>query len=91
MDSPNPDIVPTHKALMNPTLAAIRALGGSASIEEIVGKVIEDMALPSAVIDIPHGDGRTTELKYRLGWARTYLKKNGSIDNSERGVLVSNS
>ena len=86
MDSPNPDIVPTHKALMNPTLAAIRALGGSASIEEIVGKVIEDMALPSAVIDIPHGDGRTTELKYRLGWARTYLKKNGSIDNSERGV-----
>ena len=86
IDNPNPNTVPTRGELMNPALEAIRALGGSASIEEIENKVMEDMALPSQVTDIPHGDGRTTELKYRLAWARTYLKQNGLIDNSERGV-----
>ena len=33
-----------------------------------------------------HGDGPRTEFSYRLAWARTYLKKGGVLDNSERGV-----
>ena len=86
MDSPITSRVPRGDELMNSTLGAIRALGGSASIEEIENKATDDMALPSQVTDIPHGDGRTTELKYRLAWARTSLKKNGLIDNSQRGV-----
>ena len=86
IDNPNPNTVPTHKELMNPTLEALRALGGSASIEEITNQVIDHLSISPIVIDIPHGDGSTTELKYRLGWARTYLKKVGLIDNSERGI-----
>ena len=78
--------VPTHSELLDPALCAIRALGGSASIEEIDNQVIMQLALPSEVTQIPHGNGRQTELKYRLGWARTYLKKYGLVDNSERGV-----
>ena len=80
------DSVPAMPELLNPTLSAIRALGGSASIEEIDNQVIKQLALSSDVAQVPHGNGRQTELKYRLGWARTYLKKSGLIDNSERGV-----
>jgi restriction system protein len=35
-----------------------------------------------------HKDGPSTELQYRLAWARTYLKAYGMIDNSRRGVWV---
>ncbi len=78
--------VPKRKDLINPTLAAIRTLGGSASVGEIDNQVIEFLFLSSDIIDIPHGDGSKSELHYRLAWARTDLKRFGLIDNSERGV-----
>lgn len=73
--------------LMNPTLIAIRSLGGSASNKEIVDRVVDNMELES-VSEILHGDGRLTELEYRLYWSRTYLKAYGLIDNSTRGIWV---
>ena len=79
--------VPQIGALYNPTLDVIRALGGSGSNGEIRKKVIELLSLPVAVIDIPHRGNRSkSELDYRLGWARTHLKKSGFIDNSRMGV-----
>lgn len=75
--------VPTYDKLMNP---ALRALGGSASIEELAEKVVAQLHLPKEMIEQPHGKGNQTELEYRLAWARTYLKKYGLITNSERGV-----
>jgi restriction system protein len=42
--------------------------------------------LSEEVLAVPHGDGPTSEVEYRLAWTRTYLKKVGAIDNSERGV-----
>ena len=82
----NADDVPKYSDLLNPTLAALHALGGSASIREIVNQVIEDMGLSAAITQVPHGGGHDTELEYRLAWARTLLKKYGLIDNSERSV-----
>jgi restriction system protein len=35
----------------------------------------------------PHNE-RLTEVEYRLAWARTYLKANGLLDNTSRGVWV---
>ena len=78
--------VPSYNQLLNPTLEALHGLGSSASIDEIVGKVIENLSLPKEVVEQPHGRGNETELEYRLSWARTYLKKFGLIDNSARGV-----
>ncbi len=78
--------VPQFYELMNPTLRALRALGGSASINEIADKVAQDMELPPSVIEQHHGDTRRTKLEYRLAWARTYLKQVGLLTNSERGV-----
>jgi len=79
--------VPTFDQLMNPTLNALRALGGSASIPELVERLIADLRLPQDVVEQPHTGSRSwTELEYRLAWARTYLKKYGVIDNSRRAV-----
>lgn len=79
--------VPTHDQLLNPTLSALRHLGGSASITELRDQVIEDSQFPQDVIEEPHpGKTNQTELEYRLAWARTYLKKYGAITNSSRAV-----
>lgn len=61
----------------------LRSKGGSGSIEEL------DQSLGEAFPDFRetlHGDGPRTELQYRSAWARTYLKKVGALENSDRGV-----
>ena len=78
--------VPTFDELIGPSLVALHELWGSASIDEIVERVISNLKPPQDVIERPHGRGNRTELEYRLAWARTYLKKYGLIDNSERAV-----
>ena len=79
--------VPKYDKLIIPTLKAIMELGGSGSIEEINEKVYEIAELTEEVIQIPHDEsGLKTEVDYRLGWSRTYLKKFGLITNSERGI-----
>ena len=78
--------VPTHLELLNPVLKALHKLGGSSSIGELAEQVIEDLQPTDEVVQQPHGNGRRTELEYRLAWARTYLKKYGLITNSARGV-----
>ncbi len=79
--------VPRHDELLNPTLRALRELGGSASITELSEQVIEDLKPPQEVIEQPHpGKVNQTELEYRLACTRTYLKKYGVITNSARGV-----
>ena len=78
--------VPKYFELIQACLTALHELGGSASIDEMVGQVIEDLELPRAVVEKPHIRGNRTSLEYRLAWARTYLKKYGLTDNSDRGV-----
>lgn len=82
------DQMPKYHELMNSLLKALHELGGSGSIEEISAKVSELLDLPEDVLSMPHDPEKSsqTELEYRLAWARTYLKKYGIIDNSERGV-----
>src|SRR5262245_19829068 len=82
-----PAAEPSHADLFNPVLAALKRLGGSASIPELNEAVISDTKPNQDVLERPHS-GRTgqTELEYRLAWARTYLKKYGLFENSTRGV-----
>ena len=55
--------------------------------EEIINRVIADLNLPDDVVDALHGEQQgLTELAYRLGWAKTYMKKFGILDNSECGL-----
>jgi len=78
--------VPQYHQLLWPTLRALKAIGGSANIDELVDKVIEIEGIPENVQQVPHVGGGWTELEYRLAWARTYLKTVGAIENSARGV-----
>jgi restriction system protein len=69
-----------------PTLRAIRAIGGSGSIEEIVEQVVELEGFTEEQQSVLHGDGPRSQIEYRLAWSRTYLKGMGLLDNSARGV-----
>ena len=82
--------VPKYHELFNPLLEALHELGSSGSVSEIYETVAERSSLPDEVVEIPHDSDKSnqTELGYRLAWARTYLKKYGLIDNSERGVWI---
>ncbi len=78
--------VPTFDELMNSTVQALKRLGGSASIDELVPEIVRLLGLSQEVADIPHGNTGRTELEYRSAWARIYLRRAGFIENSERGI-----
>lgn len=85
--------MPHRNELMKPTVEAIKALGGSGSVDEIVEKVVSMLGIPDELVAQPYitkrgnEDGRT-QLEYELAWVRTYLKQLGVLDNSTRGVWV---
>lgn len=81
-----PVSVPKYEEFFNPLLSALHKLGGSSTISELVESVSDIMKLPQEVRDLVHKEGRSTVVEYRLAWARTYLKKAGLVENSERGV-----
>ena len=78
--------VPTFDELMAPSIEALKRLGGSASIDELVPEIVKLLRLSEEVADVPHGTTGRTELEYRSAWARTYLRRAGLIENSERGI-----
>ena len=71
--------------LFNPTLKALKNLGGSGSVSEIEEQVINILNLTEDAINEIHRES-TTKLTYRLAWARNYLKRYKLIENSSRGV-----
>ena len=87
---PNAIDMPKYHELMNPLLQAMHELGGSGSIDEIAQTVAQLSDLPEEILNVPHNpeNSSQTEIEYRLAWARTYLKKYGLIENSERGIWV---
>jgi len=71
--------------LLNPTLKALKKLGGSGAVIEIEEEVAQILNLSEEAVNEIHRESRT-KLSYRLAWARNYLKRYGLIDNSSRGV-----
>lgn len=82
------NLLPTYETMMNPTLQALKKLGGSATIEELYNKVVEIMGISDERLEIIHDQerGSQKELEYRLAWTRSYLKKYGLLENSSRGI-----
>jgi restriction system protein len=83
--SDTPRFLPT-RTCCGPRSKQIRALGGSASINEIVEKVVELEGFTEEQQAVPHGDAPQSQIEYRLAWARSYLKGMGLLDNSARGI-----
>jgi restriction system protein len=65
---------------------AMKARGGSATIEEMEEDVAALMKLPEDLLAIPHKNSSRSQFAYELAWVRTYLKKAGMAENSARGV-----
>ncbi len=78
--------VPKYTEMLWPTLSAVRAIGDSGTIEEIVQMVIGDQGFTEEQQAIPAKKGRRSLIEYRLGWCRTHLKGMGLLDNSRRGI-----
>ena len=78
--------LPSFDTFFVPTVHSLRARGGSATIDELEEAVSSAANLSDEQRSQLHGDGPRTEFSYRLAWVRTYLKKAGILDNSERGV-----
>jgi restriction system protein len=77
--------VPTRDELFNPLLRALKELGGSASIQEQEETVAKILQLSDEDVSQIHR-GNRTKFSYNLAWARTYLKRYGLLENSDRGV-----
>ena len=80
------DGLPNLPLLMLITLDALRALGGSATIQELLSYVIEHEGISEDEQAYLMPNKRDYRLNYYLSWARTYLKRGGAVNNSERGV-----
>lgn len=85
MAGENPS-VPAYNELMWPTLRAVRELGHSARLAEIDERVIENEEFSDGQLAVLHNEGPSSQLEYRLAWARTYLKGIGALANTSRGV-----
>lgn len=78
--------IPSYDDLLWPTLKALEARGGSASIQEISEQIAFDLDLSESILSIPHKQGYRSEVDYRAAWARTMLKRIGLVKNSSRGI-----
>lgn len=81
------DSLPDLPGMMLVTVEALKALGGSATIQELDEKAIEIEGLTEAEQAYTMArDENRTRVGYYLSWARTYLKRGGALNNSSRGV-----
>jgi len=80
------DGLPGYLELMWLTLRAVRDLGGTASGDEIQDRVakLADLSESQANLRRRPSD-RIPILTFRLGWARTYLKRIGALDSPSLG------
>ena len=78
--------IPKYNELMLPVLKALRELGGSGTNDEITEAVISLEKYPEEITSQKHNEGPTTELEYRIAWARSYLKDSELLENPSRGL-----
>lgn len=77
---------PDLPQLMLATVEALRALGGSASIDELDQTVVDRESVTEEEQAFTMPNDTRPKLRYYLAWARTYLKRGGALENSARGV-----
>lgn len=72
--------------MMLVVVEALKALGGSASIQELDERVVELEGISEEEQSLMMPNGQYRRLNYYLSWARTYLKRGNALENSSRGV-----
>lgn len=81
------DRLPNLPAMMLAVIAALKSIGGSATIYELDEKVadLERVSEEEQALAMANEDPRP-RFNYYLAWARTYLKRGGALANSARAV-----
>lgn len=79
--------LPLFKNIYGVVLLALRSLGGEASVK-VLEERVADMLKLSAEDRRKIHRGNQTKLSERVAWARYYLKRNGFLESSKRGVSV---
>ncbi|WP_299744757.1 restriction endonuclease [uncultured Tateyamaria sp.] len=74
--------------MMLVTVEALKAMGGSATIQELDEKVaeLEGVSEEEQSFMMAGTNSNQPRLNYYLAWARTYLKRGNAVENSARGV-----
>lgn len=80
--------LPKSDDLMLPTLRAIAASGGSASIDEIQERLIAECGFTEAQLAHVYPRSGGAVLPDRMSWARSFLRMAGLLDNPGKGVWV---
>jgi len=71
-----------------PILRLLSSLGGSASIEEMEQRLVEEFEFTDADLALTHEKSGTAVIPNKIAWARSYLKEAGFLANERRGVWV---
>jgi len=75
--------LPRAREMVTSLVDALRELGGTASVADIEQTVARRLKLSPEQLGLPHDKSRS-EFQYRLGWTRTYAKKDGLVVSSRR-------
>lgn len=78
--------LPRYDEFMLPALEALRELGGSARRDEVISSVADRECLTDEQLEARYETTGVSVAADRIGWALSYLKKIGAVDNSSRGV-----
>lgn len=74
---------------MAPTIAALRARGGTASVQAINDAIADALGLDATTRKARHeGKANTTELAYRSGRARAHMTRHGVVEGLARGTVA---
>lgn len=81
--SDNRDGLPTAKEMIPALVLALKNFGGRATVRQLEQQVATQLNIAANLLAIPHDKSRS-EFQYRLGWTRTYAKKQGIVTSSTR-------
>lgn len=71
-----------------PILRLLDTLGGSASIEEMEQRLVDEFAFNDFELAMTHEKSGTPIILNKMAWARSYLKEAGFLANERRGVWL---
>jgi restriction system protein len=71
-----------------PILRLLDMLGGSASIEEMEQRLVEEFEFTDADLTAAHEKSGTPIIFNKVAWARSYLREAGLVANEKRGVWI---
>ena len=80
--------LPKYDDFMLPTLRALDALGGSASIEEIQDRLVSDLHLTPEQMEAAYPKSGALIAPDRMSWARSHLKIAGLLKSAGKGIWV---